>query len=91
MATVSTRRASPRTNQSYTIYSVPRPRTKRARKVTSFTDVKRAAFSTFAEAFVPAYDSRIASEQAMARVAPRVDQGQKMTPPGRGVNRRKRP
>jgi hypothetical protein len=30
--------------------------------------------STFAEAFTPAYDNRIASEQPMSRVAPRVDQ-----------------
>jgi hypothetical protein len=45
--------------------------------------------STFAEQFTPAWDSQIAAEQAMSRVRPRVDLGQKMTPRGRGMNRRR--
>jgi hypothetical protein len=46
-------------------------------------------FSAFSSAFTPAWDSKIASEAAMDRAAPRRDLGQKKTLLLGGVNRKR--
>ena len=88
VAIVKTKRTEtevrPLVNRAYDIYSVPKNRSKNARKVTSFTDVNRVQYSMLDEAFTPAWDDAVASEQAMKHVKERVDMGQKRTPRGGG-------
>lgn len=61
------------------------PKGNRTTQITKQTDTVRAVNSKFSESFVPGWDSKAGSEQAMARTEARAKMGSKMTPINRPV------